>query len=61
MAFDGTLSQRTFEIAKLQDLSEADRAPFAELKQWGQIMLLQYDAHYGPGGPYEGLHREKNE
>jgi hypothetical protein len=48
------------EILKLVDaqlplLSDSTRK---ELKRWAQIMLLFYDAHYGPGGPYQAFGSE---
>ena len=51
------------EILKLIDaplplLSDSTRK---ELKRWAQIMLLFYDAHYGPGGPYEAFRSEGEE
>jgi hypothetical protein len=51
------------EILKLVDaplplLSDSTRK---ELKRWAQIMLLFYDAHYGPGGPYEAFKSEVEE
>jgi hypothetical protein len=51
------------EILKLVDaplplLSDSRRK---ELKRWAQIMLLFYDAHYGPGGPYEAFRSECEE
>jgi hypothetical protein len=51
------------EILKLADaplplLSDSTRK---ELKRWAQIMLLFYDAHYGPGGPYEAFRSEGEE
>ena len=36
--------------SSLDHLGEAQRL---ELKQQARIALLVYDAHYGPGGPYE--------
>jgi hypothetical protein len=51
------------EILKLIDaplplLSDSRRK---ELKRWAQIILLFYNAHYGPGGPYEALRSEGEE
>jgi hypothetical protein len=48
------------EILKLVDaplplLGDSTRK---ELKRWAQIMLLFYDAHYGPGGPYQAFRSE---
>ena len=37
--------------SSLDHLGEAERL---ELKQQARIALLVHDAHYGPGGPYEG-------
>jgi hypothetical protein len=44
--------------APLPLLSDSSRK---ELKRWAQIMLLFYDAHYGPGGPYEAFRSEAEE
>jgi hypothetical protein len=44
--------------APLPLLSDSSRK---ELKRWAQIMLLFYDAHYGPGGPYEAFRSEGEE
>jgi hypothetical protein len=38
--------------SSLDHLGEAERM---ELKQRARIALLLHDAHYGPGGPYEGF------
>jgi hypothetical protein len=51
------------EILKLVDaslplLTDSTRK---ELKRWAAIMLLFYDAHYGPGGPYEAFRSEGEE
>jgi hypothetical protein len=47
------------ELEKLLDawpssLNHLGEAQQLELKQSARITLLFYDAHYGPGGPYEG-------
>jgi hypothetical protein len=51
------------EILKLVDaplplLSDSTRK---ELKRWARVMLLFYNAHHGPGGPYEALRSEGEE
>jgi hypothetical protein len=48
------------ELLALQDakLPLLGASARAELKRWGRTMLLFYDAHWGPGGPYEGQNEE---